>query len=298
MLFLSLCLRAEDDGLVHDGMAFKRPHPIPFYPHSMGWQCNFPRRFLSKHKEYFQKFRDFLVESNEVGIISRQETVSMIPGLFLAEFIRPHHRVLDMCAAPGNKTAQILENLDYDFSGKWKEGQHGGFVFANDSDGKRAHVMVHQLKRVGINRFVATNKLAQCIPRMVGDEGNVYFDCILCDVPCSSDGTLRKSPDLWKKWKIQFGNSLHSVQLSILIHAMHLLAAGGTIVYSTCTFNPVENEAVISSALLFVNQFYANTQDTKGISTLLCSLRHDAMHEHGGKCRKLQDFQDFQCLKA
>ena len=121
--------------------------------------------------------------------------------------------------------------------------------------------MVHQLKRVGINRFCATNKLAQCIPRMKDPDGNtIYFDAILCDVPCSSDGTLRKTPDLWAKWKIAFGNGLHAVQLSILIHAAHLCAVGGTVVYSTCTFNPIENEAVISSALLFLNGFHQNEQ--------------------------------------
>ena len=46
----------------------------------------------------------------------------MIPGLFLAQFIQPHSKVIDMCAAPGNKTAQILELLDYELTGKWRDG--------------------------------------------------------------------------------------------------------------------------------------------------------------------------------
>ena len=210
--------------MTHEDIVFSAPYPLTFYPNQMGWQCNFPKRFLNKHKDYFKPFRDFLVDCNDVGIISRQETVSMVPGLFLAPYITSDSVILDMCAAPGNKTAQLLELLDYDLDGKYKNGNHSGFIFANDADEKRAHVMVHQLKRIGTNKFMVTNKLAQCIPRLKGINGDkIEFDNILCDVPCSSDGTLRKSPDLWKKWSIAYGNGLHTVQLSILIHSLHLL---------------------------------------------------------------------------
>eukprot|EP00484_Ammonia_sp_Unknown_P019129 CAMPEP_0197032506 /NCGR_PEP_ID=MMETSP1384-20130603/11173_1 /TAXON_ID=29189 /ORGANISM="Ammonia sp." /LENGTH=572 /DNA_ID=CAMNT_0042462185 /DNA_START=75 /DNA_END=1790 /DNA_ORIENTATION=+ len=256
--------KAEEDEVTHEGLVFQRPYPLSFYPNQNGWQCNFPKRFLNKHKDYFQAFRDFLVECNETGIISRQETVSMVPGLFLAKYLKPSDYVLDMCAAPGNKTALLMELLDYDFDGKWRtDAEHSGFIFANDADEKRAHVMVHQLKRIGINKFVVTNKLAQCIPRLVAMDGKTKheFDNILCDVPCSSDGTLRKSPDLWKKWTVAYGNGLHTVQLSILIHALHLLKPGGAVVYSTCTFNPIENEAVIASALLKLNHYYSKRDD-------------------------------------
>eukprot|EP00485_Elphidium_margaritaceum_P000906 CAMPEP_0202692574 /NCGR_PEP_ID=MMETSP1385-20130828/6914_1 /ASSEMBLY_ACC=CAM_ASM_000861 /TAXON_ID=933848 /ORGANISM="Elphidium margaritaceum" /LENGTH=841 /DNA_ID=CAMNT_0049348121 /DNA_START=128 /DNA_END=2653 /DNA_ORIENTATION=- len=258
--------KAERDGLVHDGLAFKQPYALAFYPHQNGWQCNFPKRYLNKHKDYFSAFRDFLVYCNENGIISRQETVSMVPPLFLYKYISPSDVVLDMCAAPGNKTAQLLEFLDYNLKGEWRTAPapapaplaHTGFVLANDADAKRAHIMVHQLKRIGSNKFVVINKLAQCVPRMKSVDGSpVGVDNILCDVPCSSDGTLRKSPDLWRKWTISYGNGLHATQLAILIHALHLVKPGGVVVYSTCSFNPVENEAVICGALLKLNHFYS-----------------------------------------
>eukprot|EP01083_Nonionella_stella_P216705 778663_1 len=122
----------------------------------MAWQCNFPKRFLNKHKEYFLPFRNFLIECNENGIISRQETVSMLPGLFLNKYLLSDNIIMDMCAAPGNKTAQILELLNYNLFGEYLSGQHNGFIFANDADEKRTHIMVHQLKRIGINNFIIT----------------------------------------------------------------------------------------------------------------------------------------------
>ena len=92
------------------------------------------------------------------------------------------------------------------------------------------------------------------------------FDRILCDVPCSGDGTLRKNIGIWKSWQPMDGNGLHalvtwlfsvsseinvpcSLQLRILQRAMKLLKSDGRIVYSTCSLNPVENEAVIAEAL-------------------------------------------------
>jgi multisite-specific tRNA:(cytosine-C5)-methyltransferase len=87
-------------------------------------------------------------------------------------------------------------------------------------------------------------------------------------VPCSGDGTLRKNAGIWAKWTPMDGNGLHSsvprprppsptnnafrdsLQLRILQRALALLAPGGTLVYSTCSLNPVENEAVLAQALL------------------------------------------------
>jgi tRNA (cytosine34-C5)-methyltransferase len=75
------------------------------------------------------------------------------------------------------------------------------------------------------------------------------FDRILCDVPCSGDGTLRKNPDLWKKWNPGHAFSLHAVQLRIATRGIQLLASGGLLVYSTCSMNPIENEAVVAQLL-------------------------------------------------
>jgi 16S rRNA C967 or C1407 C5-methylase (RsmB/RsmF family) len=68
------------------------------------------------------------------------------------------------------------------------------------------------------------------------------FDRILCDVPCSGDGTLRKVPSIWKRWVAAQGNQLHTLQVQLAAKAVRLLRVGGRLVYSTCSLNPVENE--------------------------------------------------------
>ncbi|CAK9110116.1 unnamed protein product, partial [Durusdinium trenchii] len=75
------------------------------------------------------------------------------------------------------------------------------------------------------------------------------YDKVLCDVPCSGDGTLRRRPHCWKSWSLEFPLSLHQKQLQILCRGLHLLRAGGRLVYSTCSMNPIENEAVVAAAL-------------------------------------------------
>lgn len=83
-------------------------------------------------------------------------------------------------------------------------------------------------------------------------DGNLIplkFDRILCDVPCTGDGTLRKNPDIWPKWNAANGNNLHGIQYRVARRGLELLAVGGRMVYSTCSLNPIENEAVIHRIL-------------------------------------------------
>jgi 16S rRNA C967 or C1407 C5-methylase (RsmB/RsmF family) len=97
---------------------------------------------------------------------------------------------------------------------------------------------------------IITNHDAQIYPNLKdSNNNNIKFDRILCDVMCSGDGTLRKSPDLWGKWKPNFAYALHSIQVKITLRAIKLLKKNGRIVYSTCSMNPIEDEASISEIL-------------------------------------------------
>lgn len=87
-------------------------------------------------------------------------------------------------------------------------------------------------------------------PKTPGKTAVLQFDRILCDVPCSGDGTTRKNPNIWKTWRTSDGLGLHGLQLRILKRAIQMLKPGGRLVYSTCSYNPIENEAVVSAALL------------------------------------------------
>merc|ERR1712166_1682392 len=80
------------------------------------------------------------------------------------------------------------------------------------------------------------------------------YNIILCDVPCSGDGTCRKDLHIIKNWLPSIGNALHSLQKSILIRALQCIAVDGYVCYSTCSLNPIEDEAVVYGALNETNQ--------------------------------------------
>lgn len=225
----------------------KPPMALPWYPEHLGWQLDVSKSVIRKN-EQFARMQRFLVVENAVGNISRQEAVSMIPPIVLD--VKPHHYVLDMCAAPGSKTAQLIEALHAE------SDEPSGFVIANDADYKRSHMLVHQLKRLNSANLMVVNHDAQFFPRIKVDstEGSkgpqfLKFDRVLCDVPCSGDGTMRKNVNVWKDWNTGSGLGLHIVQLNILERGLNLLKEGGKLVYSTCSLNPIENEAVIAAAL-------------------------------------------------
>ncbi|RCH86349.1 hypothetical protein CU098_004063 [Rhizopus stolonifer] len=249
--------------VVIDGVKIEPPKPLPWYPDHLGWQVNAPRLVIKKSPE-FQKFHKFMVTETEAGNISRQEAVSMVPPLLMD--IQPHQWVLDMCAAPGSKTAQIIEAVH---SNDKLNEMPSGLVVANDADYKRSHMLVHQSKRLQSPCFMATNHDGAHfpnihVPREGGKPEAWQFDRVLCDVPCSGDGTIRKNEKIWSNWKAADGLQLHSTQVQIFARGCQLVKVGGRIVYSTCSFNPIENEAVVAEVL----------RQTKGAIRLL-----DVSHE-------------------
>nr|CAB3264454.1 tRNA (cytosine(34)-C(5))-methyltransferase [Phallusia mammillata] len=225
----------------------KTPVALPWYPAQLAWQTDLNRTQIRKNPQ-LQKFHAFLIAETESGHISRQEAVSMIPPLLLD--VKPHHKVLDMCAAPGSKTAQIVELLHQDDSTPIP----GGICVANDKDNKRCYMLVHQINRLNSPSSIIVNHDAATFPDIYlknsdGKERALQYDRVLCDVPCSGDGTLRKNTDVWVKWNIANSIYLHGIQLKILIRGLELLTNGGQLVYSTCSLNPIEDEAVVAAAM-------------------------------------------------
>uniref|UniRef100_A0AAQ5XLV9 tRNA (cytosine(34)-C(5))-methyltransferase n=1 Tax=Amphiprion ocellaris TaxID=80972 RepID=A0AAQ5XLV9_AMPOC len=229
-----------------DGQMMEAPQALSWYPDEQAWHTNMSRKIIRK-SPLLEKFHQFLVSETESGNISRQEAVSMIPPLLLK--IEPHHKILDMCAAPGSKTAQLIEMLHADMDVPFPEG----FVIANDVDNKRCYLLVHQAKRLNSPCIMVVNHDASCIPTLQidsdGKKDILFYDRILCDVPCSGDGTMRKNIDVWKKWTTSNSLHLHGLQLRIAVRGVEQLAVGGRMVYSTCSLNPIEDEAVIAALL-------------------------------------------------
>ncbi|XP_058162448.1 RNA cytosine C(5)-methyltransferase NSUN2 isoform X3 [Dasypus novemcinctus] len=236
----------ELEDLEVDGQKVEVPQPLSWYPEELAWHTNLSRKILRKSPQ-LEKFHQFLVSETESGNISRQEAVSMIPPLLLS--VQPHHKILDMCAAPGSKTTQLIEMLHADMNVPFPEG----FVIANDVDNKRCYLLVHQAKRLSSPCIMVVNHDAASIPRLQVDVGGrkeaLFYDRVLCDVPCSGDGTMRKNIDVWKKWTTLNSLQLHGLQLRIATRGAEQLAEGGRMVYSTCSLNPIEDEAVIAALL-------------------------------------------------
>lgn len=192
----------------------------------------------------------------------------MIPALLLD--VQRHHRVLDLCAAPGSKTTQVMEELGQKASSSKSEfDASGGFIVANDANEKRGYLLVHQLQRLGLDAAVVTCHKGQAFPGLYVD-GRLHetsvFDRVICDVPCSGDGTIRKNKNLWWQWSPGSALTLHKTQLDLGLRAAALLKTDGLMVYSTCSLNPIENEAV-SGGVSF--SFLVNLPQT----ILICLLQ-------------------------
>ena len=267
----------EITSITYEGQYVDAPRPVEWYPDQLAWFMTTPKNVVRRFKP-FASFQKFLVAETDVGNITRQEVVSMIPPLVMD--LKPGMTVLDMCAAPGSKSAQLIEMIHAGEEDRSKkvasntangsekpegedfadDGRSTGLLIANDVDYKRAHMLVHQMKRLSSPNIVVTNHDATIYPSikiapLPSADGkpspNRYlkFDRILADVPCSGDGTVRKNMEIWKNWTPSNGLGLHSTQVRILIRALQMLKVGGRVVYSTCSMNPVEDEAVLGEAI-------------------------------------------------
>jgi 16S rRNA C967 or C1407 C5-methylase (RsmB/RsmF family)/NOL1/NOP2/fmu family ribosome biogenesis protein len=170
-----------------------------------------------------------LTEEYLAGLLHVQEEVSVIPPLVLAA--AEGDRVLDLCAAPGNKTAQLALDVG-----------PRGLVVGNDRSLVRIRGMRRSLERLGLFNVGYTLR-----------DGTSFiakeFDHVLADVPCGCEGTSRKSPGGFQPMKPNFLRKLRRQQELLLEKAIRVCRPGGAIVYSTCTYSPEENEAVIQSVL-------------------------------------------------
>lgn len=163
----------------------------------------------------------------------------MLPAMALK--VNSEHLVLDLCASPGSKTEQILELMR-----DVKRSKPIGCVVANDADPKRIKHMLRRFSCIGDPKLIITCEDGEKLCRTLKGEA---FDRVLCDVPCTGDGTIRKMPYLWRRWDAQRAFHLHPLQLELLKNAASALKVGGRLVYSTCSFNPFENEAVVLAFL-------------------------------------------------
>lgn len=150
--------------------------------------------------------------------------------------------VLDLCAAPGSKSTQILE----------KTGS--GFLLSNEYDAKRAQILLSNLERMGAENFMVTNMDVKTLcPQLEG-----VFDKVLVDAPCSGEGMMKKHDAARDKWSLDNILLCADRQQEILDQAARTVKPGGVLVYSTCTYAPEENEQM---AAWFLKEHPEFTQD-------------------------------------
>lgn len=231
---------------IDDKLSIQAVEQLAWYPNGCAYKLGTDKRNIRKVPR-LEGLHKWLKKHTESGNITRQEAVSMVPPLALD--VAPHHRCLDMCAAPGSKTSQLLEVINrsaHDFTGEQ------GLVVANDPDIDRAYMLVHQCRRISSPLLLIATHRGEQFPlpyRNAPGGGGEFFDRVLCDVPCSGDGTMRKNPMIWQKWSTSSAYTLHPLQLSIAKRGLQLLKTGGLMVYSTCSMSPYEDEAVVAELL-------------------------------------------------
>ncbi|MFB6074437.1 MAG: RsmB/NOP family class I SAM-dependent RNA methyltransferase [Haloarculaceae archaeon] len=168
------------------------------------------------------------------GWLHGQEEVSALPAQVLDP--QPGERVWDACAAPGSKTTQLAALMD-----------DRGLLVGTDANLGRISALRSNAERLGVTNLAVTNEDARnhSLKPFDGEQ----YDRVLADVPCSCEGTIRKNPDALDEWAMEHVAGVAGVQRGILERAVQVTRPGGTVVYSTCTFAPEENEAVLDHAL-------------------------------------------------
>ncbi len=185
--------------------------------------------FWIEHKGE-KKRRDIgnLIE-HALGYIYVQEAASMIPPVVLQP--KKHEIILDMCASPGSKTTQIAQYME-----------NTGMLIANDIDSKRLSSLGINVQRCGLSNHIITMMKGHTF-------SDLEFDRILVDAPCSGTGTIRKSLKTIEMWNPNMIKRLANQQKVLIKRAFTLLKEEGTMVYSTCSVEPEENEGVVDSLL-------------------------------------------------
>ena len=214
-----------------------RTEPVPFAEH--GYYYELPEEGAP------QEERPGKHPAHEAGMYYMQEPSAMIVAALSGA--RPKERILDLCAAPGGKSTQLAGMMN---------GQ--GLLVSNEINEGRARILSQNMERMGVRNAVVTNESAE----KLAERFPSFFDRIIVDAPCSGEGMFRKEEQALSMWSEENVRVCAGRQQEILRHAAVMLRDGGTLVYSTCTFAPLEDE--ISTALFLAEHPEFNLADLPG----------------------------------
>ena len=169
---------------------------------------------------------------HHAGVFYSQEPSASSAAPLLG--VRPGMRVLDMCAAPGGKSSQLAAAL-----------QGRGVLVSNEYVAAREDILKSNLERMGVSNAVVLNES----PARIADALPEFFDRVLVDAPCSGEGMVRKAPVARQQHCEALVKQCAELGTEILDCAAAVLAPGGQLVYSTCTFAPEEDEGQVAAFL-------------------------------------------------
>ena len=203
---------------------------------------------------------------HEGGLFYLQEPSALSAVSVLAP--QPGERVLDLCAAPGGKSTQIAGLM-----------QGRGLLVCNEPVPSRAQILSRNVGRMGVRNAIVTSAMpAQLAPRFPA-----FFDRILVDAPCSGEGMFRRQPEARDEWSAGSPRGCADRQLEILEAAAKMLAPGGALVYSTCTFNDTENEGVLARFTAAHPEFALEAFELPGLPSGSRGYVHLYPHEIRGE---------------
>lgn len=203
---------------------------------------------------------------HEAGLYYIQEPSAMSAAALLDP--QPGEAVLDLCAAPGGKSTQIAAKM----AGR-------GVLVSNEPVFSRAKILSSNIERMGIRNCLVTCAL----PERLAESFPQFFDRIMVDAPCSGEGMFRKAPESRLEWHADSPEQCAARQMQILSQATEMLKPGGTMVYSTCTFNRMENEGVIEAFLKANSAFRTVPFSLPGLPDAPEGMLHLFPHEIEGE---------------
>ncbi len=199
----------KDNIPTHLNQQYLRSHPIV----EGGYYYDYEKYELGK-SPYFN-----------CGLYYIQEPSAMLVAPMLD--IQEDDYILDMCGAPGGKTCYAASRLS-----------HKGLMITNDIVPLRAKILSENVERFALQNTIVTNSDPKDFIKILPE----FFDKIILDAPCSGEGMFRKNDEAIKQWSMQKVNDCAYIQRGLIDTAMRLLKPGGKLIYSTCTYNTIENE--------------------------------------------------------
>ena len=190
---------------------------------------------------------EFTVDpSFHAGSYYVQEPASQFVGHLLSKLRLNGARILDMCAAPGGKTTLYASIVGSE-----------GLVVANEPDRRRVNVLADNVRKWGIGNTVVTCNEPARVAAF-----SRWFDVVAVDAPCSGEGMFRKDEIARRDWSLSNVKMCAVRQMEILREAWRALRPGGTLIYSTCTFNSTENEGTLER---FLSEFGSEVAEPRKV---------------------------------